>query len=145
MQERGREGGRERGREGGRERGRETEKEIFMRVGISSVPLPVGLLMEQFPRTDNKWYILATTPCRVYQFIGLVNTRNEPQFMELFTFYNDQVKGVSMHTLHTHVREWVQLVMFHKFIVGGKNDAFFLFPLFSSSSSSSSLPILSSP
>ena len=71
-----------------------------MRVGISSVPLPVGLLMEQFPRTDNKWYILATTPCRVYQFIGLVNTRNEPQFMELFSFYNDQVKGVSMHTLH---------------------------------------------
>lgn len=51
-----------------------------------------GLLMEPFPKHDNKWYILATTPCRVYQFIGLINPRNEPQFMELFSFYNDQVK-----------------------------------------------------
>lgn len=49
--------------------------------------------MEPFPKHDNKWYILATTPCRVYQFIGLINPRNEPQFMELFSFYNDQVKG----------------------------------------------------
>ena len=50
--------------------------------------------MEPFPKHDGKWYILATTPCRVYQFIGLVNTRNEPQFLELFSFYNDQVKGI---------------------------------------------------
>ena len=53
--------------------------------------------MEPFPQfsggNEGKWYIMATTPCRVYQFIGQVQPRLEPQFMELFSFYSDSVKS----------------------------------------------------
>lgn len=51
-----------------------------------------GLHMEPFPQqsygSDIKYFILATTPKRVYQFIGTVTKGETPQFVQLFATYN---------------------------------------------------------
>ena len=53
--------------------------------------------MEAFPQfsggNKGKWYIVATTHGRVYQFIGPIQPRLEHHFIELFSFYNDTVKS----------------------------------------------------
>jgi hypothetical protein len=51
-----------------------------------------GLHMEPFPQqtssSEIKYYILATTPKRIYQFIGNVAKGETPQFVQLFAAYN---------------------------------------------------------
>ena len=51
-----------------------------------------GLHMEPFPQqpssSEIKYYILATTPKRIYQFIGSVAKGETPQFVQLFAMYN---------------------------------------------------------
>ena len=55
-----------------------------------------GMVLEPFPRhagPSNRWFVLATTPRRIYQFIGQVNRGDTPLFLELFSFYTDHVKS----------------------------------------------------
>ena len=55
-----------------------------------------GLHMELFPHRsgggEGKWFVLATTPCRIYQFIGHVS-RGDVQFQDMFFIFNDSVKS----------------------------------------------------
>ena len=50
-----------------------------------------GLHMEPFPQQSSsseiKYFILATTPKRIYQFIGTVTKGETPQFVQLFATY----------------------------------------------------------
>ena len=52
--------------------------------------------MELFPHRsgggEGKWFVLATTPCRIYQFIGHVS-RGDVQFQDMFFIFNDSVKS----------------------------------------------------
>lgn len=55
-----------------------------------------GLMLEPFPQQSSsseiKYYVLATTPKRVYQFIGTVAKGDVPQFQPMFAHY-ETVKG----------------------------------------------------
>ena len=55
-----------------------------------------GLILEPFPDqpvpNEVKYFILATTPKRIYQFLGTVIKGDCPQFIELFGHY-DAGKG----------------------------------------------------
>lgn len=59
-----------------------------------------GLIMEPFPRRPSssqvKYFILATTPKRIYQFVGTVTTGESPQFVELFDHYGETAKSMSI-------------------------------------------------
>ena len=54
-----------------------------------------GLHLEPFPKqpssSEIKYFILATTPKRIYQFIGTVAKGETPQFVQLFTTYTSSV------------------------------------------------------
>ena len=54
--------------------------------------LPLSLPFFPLLPLQVKYYILATTPKRIYQFIGVVTRGDTPQFIELFTHY-ETVKG----------------------------------------------------
>ena len=64
---------------------------------LTEHPEPVtGMQLEPFPRhtgPDNRWFVLVTTPRRIYQFIGQVNRGDTPLFLEMFNFYTDYVKS----------------------------------------------------
>lgn len=51
-----------------------------------------GLHLEPFPQqsssSDIKYFIMATTPRRIYQFIGTVTKGETPQFVQLFAAYD---------------------------------------------------------
>ncbi len=57
-----------------------------------------GLLLEPFPQqpssSEIKYFIMATTPKRIYQFIGTVSKGDTPQFLAMFAHY-ETVKGES--------------------------------------------------
>ena len=48
--------------------------------------------MEPFPQqlssSEIKYFVLATTPKRIYQFIGTVTKGETPQFVQLFATYS---------------------------------------------------------
>ena len=52
--------------------------------------------------TEFKYYVVATTAKRIYQFVGVVTKGKSPVFQDLFVFYEPE-KGNSCHTsYHTH-------------------------------------------
>ncbi len=58
----------------------------------------LGMHMQLFPAnfggSAGKWFVLVTTPCRIYQFIGhATKASGEVQFQEMFNFYKDYVKS----------------------------------------------------
>ncbi|XP_062517021.1 vacuolar protein sorting-associated protein 18 homolog [Corticium candelabrum] len=60
-------------------------------------PEPVtGLRFEQFPHSasgEKKYYVMATTYSRLYQFIGFVTTQEPPIFQWLFSYYETEPVG----------------------------------------------------
>jgi hypothetical protein len=52
-------------------------------TGLQLVPFP-----NQSSSSDIKYFILATTPKRIYQFIGTVTKGETPQFVQLFATYD---------------------------------------------------------
>ena len=59
-----------------------------------------GIYFHPFPdSTEFKYYVVATTAKRIYQFVGVVTKGKSPVFQDLFVFYEPE-KGNSCHT-HT--------------------------------------------
>ncbi|XP_065192969.1 vacuolar protein sorting-associated protein 18 homolog [Sycon ciliatum] len=72
----------------------DTSAEKYWKQLYQLGPEPVtGLLVEKFPRApsmsgEKKYFIMATTPSRLYQFIGHVTTTEPPYFQWLFSNYD---------------------------------------------------------
>ena len=59
-----------------------------------------GIYLIPFPETsDSKYFVMATTPKRIYQFVGNVTKGKVPMFQDMFVFYEQPDKGEVMQPL----------------------------------------------